>query len=1045
MMYPLIVKKSVSTVLFVTLVCSSAVLAKAKNVSEEWATKNDFGGAGIFQMRTARSVPDGTFEFGYSSVDQYKRYYLTVQALPWLEGTFRYTEIRNRLFSAGGLQSGNQSFKDRGADITLRLLEESKYLPAISFTLQDGLGTGVFSGEYLAVSKTFYDLYLTGGLAWGYAASGATMKNPLINLDPIFADRGGGGGFGGTLQVNSYMSGAFVAPYVGAEYRTPVEGLFLKFEYDPNDYQSETLKNQFSKSSDFNYGLVYRPFPWLETSLSRQRGNITSFRVSLLADLHNKGMPKFDPLPQAILPRDVVDRTINKQISIASSKDEDAAIVVAQGSELIGETQIANIDHPDDETKNSLYPSVDESELRDLAKEFLIHGVELVQIDVLGDVVSINVREHVSNVEETEVYERLALSVLDHILIDVTKFSFRRMTSSNASLPTVSFPRSEIEETAILDHLFKGMEALGVAMADVSLTDNMAEFVIESSDGHQITEAELFKISGLVFDTMPMALEMISLVSPSAHIGRTAFKFSRAEVEQNSLVSELFDGLENIGIAVESIDDIDGKTTLSVSGSASGNSVDFAMAADFVSDVMDVPLNKIAFEEAQTRTSIDWKTNNRFAFANKAGKAEVRGANSGNNETQEFYSGEEMRIISNRLFSALNESKFYADGLVFGNRKITVYGTANYYPQQARMTGRTARIIANNIPSEIEEISVVSLSGGMEMSKITLLRSDLENAVNDEGSPEEIWARGKIEPGKPGILLPDNAIYNWRRYPRVQFSVAPRLRSHVGGPDQFILYQLWGAISGNISFWRGLELSALVGVDFYNNFDKISLASDSVLPHVRSDIKDYLQQGATNLIRLQLNYMFSPMREFYARGSWGIFEEMYGGYGGELLYRPIHSRLAIGLEWYKAKKRDFDQRFTYQDYKIVTSHLSAYYEWPKYDLVSIASFGQYLAGDIGSTFSVSRQFKGGVSIGMWATFTDVSAEDFGEGSFDKGFSVTVPFDLFFSKTSTKTGSFAFRPLTRDGGQKIGIGPRLYDVTGASSNRAIMHDWDRFLD
>ena len=82
---------------------------------------------------------------------------------------------------------------------------------------------------------------------------------------------------------------------------------------------------------------------------------------------------------------------------------------------------------------------------------------------------------------------------------------------------------------------------------------------------------------------------------------------------------------------------------------------------------------------------------------------------------------------------------------------------------------------------------------------------------------------------------------------------------------------------------------------------------------------------------------------------------------------------------------------------------------------------------------------------MWATFTDVSAEDFGEGSFDKGFSVTVPFDLFFSKTSTKTGSFAFRPLTRDGGQKIGIGPRLYDVTGASSNRAIMHDWDRFLD
>ena len=48
------------------------------------------------------------------------------------------------------------------------------------------------------------------------------------------------------------------------------------------------------------------------------------------------------------------------------------------------------------------------------------------------------------------------------------------------------------------------------------------------------------------------------------------------------------------------------------------------------------------------------------------------------------------------------------------------------------------------------------------------------------------------------------------------------------------------------------------------------------------------------------------------------------------------------------------------------------------------SAGEYLAGDIGSTVEFSRSLSNGLEFGAFATFTDVSFEQFGEGSFDKG-------------------------------------------------------------
>ena len=65
-----------------------------------------------------------------------------------------------------------------------------------------------------------------------------------------------------------------------------------------------------------------------------------------------------------------------------------------------------------------------------------------------------------------------------------------------------------------------------------------------------------------------------------------------------------------------------------------------------------------------------------------------------------------------------------------------------------------------------------------------------------------------------------------------------------------------------------------------------------------------------------------------------------------------------------------------------------------------------------------RTFDNGFSVGAFATFTNVSAADFGEGSFDKGLYFSIPFDSFLPGNQKGSYSTFIRSLQRDGGQKL---------------------------
>jgi hypothetical protein len=398
------------------------------------------------------------------------------------------------------------------------------------------------------------------------------------------------------------------------------------------------------------------------------------------------------------------------------------------------------------------------------------------------------------------------------------------------------------------------------------------------------------------------------------------------------------------------------------------------------------------------------------------------------------------------MIANLEASNFKVDAVRIDGLVAAAHIENNEFRHPARAIGRAARVMANIAPPEVEYLEIVQTREGLPIQSTVLLRRDLENALVSRGSSEEVWSKAII---MPGTYPTAGAFYNPNRYPDFSWFATPKLRQHVGRPQAFYKYQIWAQLGAELEVAPGLVFQSAVGANIYNNFGDLSNVPASSLPHVRSEIVQYLQKGENNLVNLTGHYLFKLTPEMFGRLSGGYFEEMFAGYGGEFLYRPDNSRWAVGMEVHHAFQREFEQRFGLlqgeQKYDVVTGHLEVYWRTPFQNFDITASIGRYLAGDDGGTLSLSRSFAGGVQVGAWITVTDVSAEEFGEGSFDKGFSVSLPYDLFFPTSSRSSGTFAFRPLTRDGGQRLLVAKKLYGLTADGDVGLIVQDWDRFLD
>lgn len=287
-------------------------------------------------------------------------------------------------------------------------------------------------------------------------------------------------------------------------------------------------------------------------------------------------------------------------------------------------------------------------------------------------------------------------------------------------------------------------------------------------------------------------------------------------------------------------------------------------------------------------------------------------------------------------------------------------------------------------------------------------------------------------------------------FERFDWGFSPKLAQTLGNPEEFYLFSV--GLSGSASYWLtdNLEIGGSLYWDWYNNYDKFNYVTPpdgTSIPRVRTMFRAYQNEHAVTMSNLQLTwfqeYSDTMDQQFYA----GYLESMFAGVGTEFLYRPKGANWAIGADVNLISQRDpqsyfgvYDEKWQYvpeygRPFQVVdkgfTGFVSGYY-YPQWDflqdLMIQVDIGQFLAGDIGTQVNVSKQFKSGVIAGAFASISDLSADEFGEGSFTKGFYISIPFDIMTVKPSNNRAFFSWQPLTRDGGQKLGRKYSLIELT-----------------
>ncbi|MCX7301480.1 MAG: YjbH domain-containing protein [Rhodobacterales bacterium] len=250
---------------FCTAVSAIALfVASSAAADDRGVTYTLYGTPGLIEMPTAISAADAEIAGTLSYFPGQVRTTFTFQISPNLSGSFRYSAVQDYT------GDGEGSYFDRSFDLRYRINDETNWIPAFAVGLQDFLGTGLFSAEYVVATKTLTDsIRVSAGLGWGRLGSYNAFYNPVFpNRPPVFNP----GDTGGTLAFKSYFRGD-MAFFGGIEWAA-ADNFTLKAEYSSDDSYKDLYGNDLiERNSPLNFGLVYEPTEAFQIGLSYLYGS----------------------------------------------------------------------------------------------------------------------------------------------------------------------------------------------------------------------------------------------------------------------------------------------------------------------------------------------------------------------------------------------------------------------------------------------------------------------------------------------------------------------------------------------------------------------------------------------------------------------------------------------------------------------------------------------------------------------------------------------------------------------------------------------------
>jgi hypothetical protein len=416
-------------------------------------------------------------------------------------------------------------------------------------------------------------------------------------------------------------------------------------------------------------------------------------------------------------------------------------------------------------------------------------------------------------------------------------------------------------------------------------------------------------------------------------------------------------------------------------------------------------------------------------------------------ENKDYMQGSVKNEFYLDLLQNLNENRLFLQTASLDNKTLSLSIESADHFNPVIYSSRASYIaneVANFNDIELDNIEVGHINRGVKINSIKYFTKDLD--LTDR-MPNVLIKRNVVVKNSDYNSHNDHEFKPTVNFPVVINRLYPSIKTHVGSPERFLYTGIGIKASSEIQFNRNLVFYSVLGRTIKDNFNEKKSSPNSALQEVRTQVVDYLQKGSKEVYieSMEIEHISSYINNIYSKITLGYLESMYGGLASEVMYKPFKGNFALSLEYNKVIQRDFDQKFSFSKYKVSTRHVNIAYYHPKTNILAKWSYGYYLAGDKGYTLDMSRRMPNGWQAGVWFSNTNVSAEQFGEGSFDKGFYIKVPINIFSKSYSKNIQGLSLRTMTRDGAQKLELRNRLIDSFYGSTLNEINENWSNYLD
>lgn len=353
-----------------------------------------------------------------------------------------------------------------------------------------------------------------------------------------------------------------------------------------------------------------------------------------------------------------------------------------------------------------------------------------------------------------------------------------------------------------------------------------------------------------------------------------------------------------------------------------------------------------------------------------------------------------------------------------------------------------AKNISARKKSDAKEISITPGILSLKGPTVKLIRSDLQSSSEKKyPSAEEIWHNTSFETKEDSkIPRPDEP--SW---PLGAFRFRLENQLSLSEEDKGTLYRTSFIAGGRTADFFGLiDNFYSLRLNLADNLKHLSKTRSQTTLPVRSNEDIFAQQ------KISINTMFSAFThsfrpDLHLSLLGGYLEEMYGGFGGEILYRPFDSRLSVGAESWLAFKRDplTDLNLGFNGDSLLTGHVNLWYDLPLWDVTAHLSAGRYLAEDIGGTIGLQKQFENGARLEGFVTLTNHSDTDpYGNAAQAyNGLRLSVPLGGYKYIPRNTDITLVAAPFGRNFGQRLENPLPLHEITQPFTLQHMAQHWD----